>query len=211
MDKKSRLSCRFHGAPFVLWVEVNGIHFIWQLVVKYASNRCTRSSTAPGAVHPKKEHLKEHLMSKQEEAGLILKLYELRREATMRQARDWYFLEFNPESIADFTNALFGDHSGHLRMVITYWDMAAGLIHNGAISQQLFNDTNGEHIGVFAKIEPLLGEIRAAIGPQFAANFEKLIDATPDGRKGTAEARERIKAIRAQLSTRHATAAHANG
>ena len=148
-------------------------------------------------------------MSKQEEAGLILKLYELRREATMRQARDWYFLEFNPESIADFTNALFGDHSGHLRMVITYWDMAAGLIHNGAISQQLFNDTNGEHIGVFAKIEPLLGEIRAAIGPQFAANFEKLIDATPDGRKRSAEARERIKAIRAQLSTRRATAAHA--
>ena len=97
-------------------------------------------------------------MSKQEEAGLILKLYELRREATMRQARDWYFLEFNPQSLADFTNAMFSDHSGHLRMVITYWDMAAGLVNNGAISPELFNDTNGEHIGVFAKLEPLLGE-----------------------------------------------------
>ena len=146
-------------------------------------------------------------MSKQEEAGLILKLYELRREATMRQARDWYFLEFSPESMEDFTSALFGDHSGHLRMVITYWDMAAGLVNNGSIPLQLFNDTNGEHIGTFAKIEPLLREIRAAIGPQFAANFEKLIDATPDGRKRTAEARERIKAIRAQLSARRAMAA----
>ena len=142
-------------------------------------------------------------MSKQEEAGLILKLYELRREATMRQARDWYFLEFNPQSMADFTGAMFGDHSGHLRMVITYWDMAAGLVNNGAISLELFNDTNGEHIGVFAKLEPLLGKIRAAY-PQFAMNFEKLIDATPDGRKRTTEARERIKAIRAQLSARQA-------
>ena len=41
-------------------------------------------------------------MSKQEEAGLILKLYELRREDTMRKARDWYFREFNPQSMADF-------------------------------------------------------------------------------------------------------------
>jgi hypothetical protein len=89
-------------------------------------------------------------------------------------------------------------------MVITYWDMAAGLVNNGAISPELFNDTNGEHIGVFAKLEPLLGEIRAGYGPQFAVNFEKLIDATPDGRKRTTEARERIKAIRAQLSARQA-------
>jgi hypothetical protein len=147
-------------------------------------------------------------MSKQEEAGLILKLYELRREETMRKARDWYFREFNPESMADFNSAIFGEHSGHLRMVITYWDMVAGLVHNGAISLQLFEDTNGEHIGVFSKVEPLLGEIRAAYGPQFAANFEKLIDARPDGRKRTAEARERMKGIRATLTAKQSMAAH---
>jgi hypothetical protein len=143
-------------------------------------------------------------MSKQEEAGLILKLYELRREDTMRKARDWYFRDFNPESMADFTNAMFGDHSGHLRMVVSYWDMVAGLVNNGAISMELFNDTNGEHIGVFGKIEPLLGEIRSALAPQFARNFEKLIDATPDGRKRVAEARERMKAMRAQMSAKQA-------
>src|SRR5579864_7645544 len=44
----------------------------------------------------------------------------------------------------------------------TYWDMAAGLVNNGSIPLQLFNDTNGEHIGTFAKIKPLLVEIRAA-------------------------------------------------
>src|SRR6266567_2145662 len=106
-------------------------------------------------------------MSKQEEAGLILKLYELRREETMRKARDWYFREFNPESMADFNNAIFGAQSGYLRMVVSYWDMAAALVNNGAISMELFNDSNGEHIGVFSKIEPLLGEIRAAYGPLF--------------------------------------------
>ncbi len=145
-------------------------------------------------------------MSKQEEAGLILKLYELRREETMRKARDWYFREFNPESFADFNAAIMGEHTGHLRMVLTYWDMAAALVNDGAISKELFNDTNGEHIGVFAKIEPLLGEIRAAYGPQFCSQTEKLIDATPDGRKRVATNREQMKAIRAQLGARKAKA-----
>jgi hypothetical protein len=146
-------------------------------------------------------------MSKQDEAGLILKLYELRREETMRKARDWYFRDFNPQSMADFNEAIFGDHSGHLRMVVTYWDMAAACVNNGAIELKFFIEANGEHVGVFSKIEPLLGEIRAAIGPQFASNLEKLIDAMPDGRKRSAEMRERMKAIRAQLAAKNTKAA----
>jgi hypothetical protein len=138
-------------------------------------------------------------MSKQEEAGLILELYNLRREEKMRKARDWYFRDFNPQSFADFNAAMFGENSAYLRMVITYWEMAAALVKNGAISLELFADSNGEHIGVFSKIEPLLGEIRAAYGSQYAASFEKLIDATPDGRKRVAEARERMKSIHAQM------------
>jgi hypothetical protein len=146
-------------------------------------------------------------MSKQEEAGLILKLYSLRREETMRTARNWFFTDFNPQSVADFTAAMFSEHSGHLRMVVSYWDMAAGLVNNGAIGQQLFDDCNGEHIGVFGKLEPLLKEIRAAFSPRFAANLEKLIDATPDGRKRTADNREQMKAIMAQIAAQHGTAA----
>jgi hypothetical protein len=139
-------------------------------------------------------------MSKQEEAGLILKLYELRREEKMRKARDWYFRDFNPQSLADFNAALFSENGAYLRMVISYWEMAAALVKNGAVSLELFSDSNGEHIGVFSKIEPLLGEIRAALGPQFAGSFEKLIDATPDGRKRVANTREHMKAIRAQMA-----------
>lgn len=143
-------------------------------------------------------------MSKQEEAGLILKLYELRREETMRKARDWYFREFNPQSMEDFSAAMFGERSGYLRMVVSYWDMAAALVNNGAISLEFFNDANGEHIGVFSKIEPLLDQIRPAYGPQFAVNLEKLIDATPEGRQRVAGIRERMKAIRAQLAAKQA-------
>ena len=139
-------------------------------------------------------------MSKQEEAGLILKLFELRREEKMRKARDWYFAEFNPQSFADFNSAMFGENGAYLRMVLSYWEMAAALVKNGAIGLELFSDTNGEHIGVFSKVEPLLGEIRAAYGPQFAASFEQLIDAMPDGRKRVATTREQMKAIRAQFA-----------
>lgn len=146
-------------------------------------------------------------MSKQDEARLILKLYELRREDTMRKARDWYFRDFNPKSVADFTAAMFSEHSGYLRMVVSYWDMAAALVNNNAIDLQLFSDCNGEHIGVFAKLEPILKEVRAAYSPRFAEKLEKLIDATPDGRKLTAAHRERMKAVMEQMAAQHATAA----
>jgi|SRR5277367_2338889 len=139
-------------------------------------------------------------MSKHHEADLILKLYELRREATMREARDWFFKDFNPETVADLNKELFGNHSGHLRMVMSYWEMAAALVNHGAISLDLFSDTNGEHYSIFAKLDHLIPEMRSAYGPQFLASLEKLIDATPGGRDRVAQMKERMKAIRAQLA-----------
>jgi hypothetical protein len=139
-------------------------------------------------------------MSKQEEAGLVLKLYELRREETMRKARDWYFSQFHPETISDYNDALFGPYSGFMRMVISYWDMAAALVNNGAISLEMFTDTNGEHIGVFSKVEPFLAELRTQWGPNYMVNLEKLIDASPNGRQRVAAARERMKGIRSKLA-----------
>jgi hypothetical protein len=149
-------------------------------------------------------------MSKHEEADLILKLYDLRREETIRKARDWYFLEFNPQSMADFKNALFSEHSGHLRMVMSYWEMAAALVNHGAISMDLFNDTNGEHFGVFSRLEPLLADLRADFGPTFLVNLEKLVDATPGGRERLAIMRERAKAVRAEIAARQGKAAGQN-
>src|SRR5947208_9006334 len=114
-------------------------------------------------------------MSKEESASLILKLYDLRREPVMREARNWFF-SFNPTTTAEYMEAMMGEHSGHLRMVISYWDMAASLVNNGAIDEQMFNDANGEHLFVFAKIEPILEDMRKLMNaPEALGHFEKLI------------------------------------
>lgn len=138
-------------------------------------------------------------MSKQAEADLILKLYDLRREPTMRAARDWFNMNFFPETAEDVKNAMFSEHSGHLRMVVSYWDMAATLVNHGAISMDLFNDANGEHFGAFGRMAPVLSGVREMIGPMFLANLEKLIDATPGGRERAAMVRERMLSIRQQF------------
>jgi hypothetical protein len=139
-------------------------------------------------------------MSKHDEAALILKLYDLRREATMRKARDWFFREFQPESAADVLAALRGEHSAYFRMVTSYWDMAAAVVNHGAISLDFFSDTNGEHFGVFLKVEPFLTELRGEYNPRMLSSLERLIDATPDGRQICAMLRERFKAMRAQAA-----------
>jgi hypothetical protein len=139
-------------------------------------------------------------MSKQGEAELILKLYDLRREATMRKARDWYFAEFNPQSAADVVNIMFGEHGGYLRMVWSYWDMAAALVNYGSIDLNLFTSANSEYIVVFAKMEAVLEEARAQFGPQLLANLEKLIDEMPDGRKRVQMSRERMREMGARIA-----------
>jgi hypothetical protein len=144
-------------------------------------------------------------MSKQQEADLILKLYDLRREAKMREAREWFFREFHPESAAEVAE---GNYNPYLRMVLSYWDMAASLVNHGAIAVEFFNDANGEHFPVFAKVEPFLQELRVIMNsPKFLSNLEALIDKTPNGRKIIAETRERMKAIRAQAAGREAAKA----
>lgn len=145
-------------------------------------------------------------MSKQEEAGLILKLYELRRDETMRKARDWFFRDFHPESLADVHREMMGDQSSYLRMVMSYWEMAATLVAHGAIDAKLFNETNSEQFTVFSKLQPLLGEIRSAYGAHFLANLEKLVNETPGGQERLAAIRERMKRIKADFENRYAGA-----
>jgi hypothetical protein len=141
-------------------------------------------------------------MSKQEEADLILKLYDLRREPVMREARNWFFT-FNPTSVAEWMETMMGEHSGHARMVISYWDMAASLVNNGAIDAQMFNDANGEHLFVFAKIEPILEDLRTATNqPDMLKHYETLVRNTPNSAERLAGIRERIKMIQTMMEER---------
>jgi len=141
-------------------------------------------------------------MSKQEEADLILKLYDLRREPVMREARNWFFT-FNPTSVDDVMDVMFGEHSGHYRMVISYWDMACALVNSGAIDEKLFNETNGEHIFVYAKIEALIPQLREMFGaPEFLQNYEALIKRIPNIEEKIAGMRERMKKFAAIIEER---------
>lgn len=140
-------------------------------------------------------------MSKAESADLILKLYDLRREATMRKARDWMF-SFNPTS-ADhyFATMMDPEVGGYLRMVASYWDMAATMVNHGAIDADLFNETVGEHVMVFAKIEPILAELREKFqNPEAFKNLEKVILDAPNGAEKLAKTQEWLKGIQEQIA-----------
>ncbi|HWS99802.1 MAG TPA: hypothetical protein VN256_05955 [Pyrinomonadaceae bacterium] len=116
------------------------------------------------------------MSDKYEDANLILKLYDLRREEVMRKARNWYIQEFNPESLQELSDVMMSDKSAYFRMVATYWDMAASLVNHGAIDEQMFADANMEHVVVFAKIEPFIAEARSTFGAQnYLENLEKLV------------------------------------
>jgi hypothetical protein len=133
-------------------------------------------------------------MSKAESAELILKLYDLRREPTMREARNW-IISFFPESTQDIMQALISpETSAYYRMVTSYWDMAASLVNHGAIDEEMFADAHGEHFVVFSKIEPFLPELREIMGsPKVMANLEKLIMRQPDAKENLAKTRESMK------------------
>ena len=150
-------------------------------------------------------------MGKAKDADLILKLYDLRREKTMREARTWFFM-FNPKGREDFIDVLTSDKSGLYRMVISYWDMACSFVNNGAIDAQMFNDANGEHLFVFAKLEPFLPALREEMGnPNFLAHLEKVVKECPDYETKLANIRDRMQKLVALYQQRAAAQAAAAG
>lgn len=134
-------------------------------------------------------------MSKAESADLILKLYDLRREPKMREARNWIF-SFSPQNADEYLQTMRSPEAGaYLRMVTSYWDMAAALVNHGAIDAEMFADTAGEHIVIYAKIQPFLEEFREKINnPKAFGNLEKVIMDLPDGK-------ERVERTQAMLKS----------
>ena len=116
-------------------------------------------------------------------AEVLLKLYELRTEPALRQARAWFAFEFHPSSARDVLSTWLGPghESAPYRMVTSYWDMAASFVSMGAIPSDMFNAANTEHFSLYAKMRPYLAEVRAASGyPDYLANVERVILSLPD-------------------------------
>jgi hypothetical protein len=109
------------------------------------------------------------------DAGIILKLYELRTEPVMRRARAWLTGEFWPGSADEFFEVIQDSNSeknNWLRQVVSYWEMAASLVLHGALSADLFVDCNPEPFFILAKLTPILPEIHAKMPLYFSKTLQ---------------------------------------
>ena len=116
-------------------------------------------------------------------ASVLLKLYELRTEPALRQARAWFTFEFHPSSTRDVLSVWLGPghESAPYRMVTSYWDMAASFVVQGAVPADMFNAANTEHIALYAKLRPFLADIRSATSyPDYLMNLERVIGMLPE-------------------------------
>jgi hypothetical protein len=112
-----------------------------------------------------------------QDADLLLRLYEIRREPEMRRARAWFMREF-PAGPWSSLKAGWGsgaEEDRFIRMVTSYWDMVAALVNNGVLHEELFFQTNGENLVVWKKTEPWIGDRRQdAKAPYYLSNLEEL-------------------------------------
>jgi hypothetical protein len=130
-----------------------------------------------------------------ESATLNLKLFELRREGVLREAREWFLRDFNPETFAELVEIVSGERNASFRMVLGYWDMAASLVTSGAIDADAFRAAHSEVFGTFSKIDPFLAEMRTVSSePDFCKHVEAVVLGGPDGEAIMARRRAALRA-----------------
>ncbi|HEY2391481.1 MAG TPA: hypothetical protein VGK22_09925 [Candidatus Angelobacter sp.] len=143
--------------------------------------------------------------AKAEEAQLILQMYDLRREAVMRRARTYIVAEFWPQNYEEFKAVVTGygtEPNAWFRQVMTYWNMNAAMVLRGAVSDQLFYETQTEPYFLWAKFGEHVAQARKdQIDPEFLSHLDKLM-AKPAAKK-------RVKALRERIAARAAHAAAA--
>ena len=111
-----------------------------------------------------------------EQAQLHLQIYEMRREARLRQGRDWFFKNYIVENLDDAMRiASPGTENGALAMmVLSYWEQACALLNYGLLHEDLFFQTSGEFFGVWEMVKPAIPQFREKfVSKQFLANLEK--------------------------------------
>ena len=139
------------------------------------------------------------------DANLILKLYDLRREAEIRKARNWWFAEFWPETADDFmkvAQAIGTQENAWLRQVPSYWELAASLVLHGTVNETLFLEPafSGEMFLIFAKLHPFLKDVREKLqNPRMLANVETVIMKSKASRERVQGVEQRLAARRKQM------------
>jgi hypothetical protein len=137
-----------------------------------------------------------------EDAKIIMRLYDLRREPEMRKARAW-FASFVPRSADEVVQVINGappQENAWFRQVSSYWDMAASFVLHGALSEELFVDNSGEMFFVLGKVYPFLKEIRDKTKTPYLQRVEKVA-------AGSKAARERLQMMAKRAEARRAAVA----
>jgi len=136
---------------------------------------------------------------------LLLQFYDLRREAEMRKARNWWVFEFSPRSADDFMKVAWASgtqENNWLRQAGSYWSMAAAMVLEGVMNEALFLRPafSGEMFLIFAKVYPFLAELREKMGdPNMFGDMEKVINKTKWGRERLQFTLKRIEMMRERM------------
>jgi hypothetical protein len=132
-----------------------------------------------------------------EDARICMKLYDLRREAEMRKAREFVNFQFQPKGVEDVVRlmeALGTKENAWARQVFSFWENAASLVLNEVVHPGLFFTWNGEMVFIYAKFKPFLKELREKMeSPMVMAGVEKAVNGSP-------EMRTRVKLIQKRLA-----------
>jgi hypothetical protein len=116
------------------------------------------------------------------DAELVLRLYEMRRDESLRKARRFMVFDFNPKNLEELravSRDVKSEHNPHWRQVLSYWEMAASLVLRGAVDPDLFLDSNGEGILIYAKFHHFHAETEKQSGNPFMRNTAALIAKYP--------------------------------
>lgn len=111
-----------------------------------------------------------------EQGQLQLQIYDLRREAKLRQARDWFFQNYHADTFDEAMRiAAPGTENGTLAMMVfSYWEQACSFLNHGLLHEDLFFESNGEFFGVWELVKGTVPEGRKRFAnTQFLANMEK--------------------------------------
>jgi hypothetical protein len=138
-------------------------------------------------------------MSKQtpdhHDAELVLKIYDLRREAVMRESRDAINRDYWPRNESEALAILQPEHplNRAYRQVSTYWEMVYGMARYGVVHTDFLLESNGEGLFVFARVEPYLAAIRAATSPRAFSKVEWIANSSDLGKAILDNFRARVK------------------
>ncbi len=132
-----------------------------------------------------------------QDADLVLRLYEARRESVMRDSRHAVAGKFWPKSYEDVQAFAKLEHplNAAFRQVSSYWEMVYGIVRHGIVNPDFFLESNGEGMFLFAKLHPYLESIRRETSPTAFGNAEWVATETEKGRKMFAAFSARVKKL----------------